>query len=114
MTKRYNDLSAVFLNCSLKPSREPSHTQRLMNVSNAIMEANGVTTQTLRLADLDIAPGVYPDMTDHGWDSDDWPDVQARVSAADILVLGTPIVAGRQMIDLYSCDRTPVWLFGQA
>lgn len=94
MTKQYDDLSAVFLNCSLKPSREPSHTQRLMDVSKAIMETNGVTTQTLRLADLDIAPGVYPDMTEHGWDSDAWPDVQAKVMAADILVLGTPIWLG--------------------
>ncbi|MDV5825346.1 flavodoxin family protein [Sphingobium naphthae] len=94
MTKRYDDLSAVFLNGSLKRSSEPSHTQRLMDVSKAIMEANGVTTQTLRLADLDIAPGVYPDMTDHGWDRDDWPEVQEKVMAADILVLGTPIWLG--------------------
>jgi hypothetical protein len=32
MTKTYDDLSAMFLNCSLKPSREPSHTQKLMDV----------------------------------------------------------------------------------
>jgi len=92
--KAYDDLSAMFLNCSLKPSREPSHTQKLMDVSRAIMEANGMTTQTLRLADLDIAPGVYPDMTEHGWARDDWPDVQAKVMATDVLVLGTPIWLG--------------------
>ena len=94
MKKAYDDLSAMFLNCSLKPSREPSHTQKLMDVSRAIMEANGMTTQTLRLADLDIAPGVYPDMTEHGWARDDWPDVQAKVMATDVLVLGTPIWLG--------------------
>lgn len=94
MKKTYDDLSAMFLNCSLKPSREPSHTQKLMDVSRAIMEANGMTTQTLRLADLDIAPGVYPDMTEHGWARDDWPDVQAKVMATDVLVLGTPIWLG--------------------
>jgi len=92
--KAYDDLSAMFLNCSLKPSREPSHTQKLMDVSRAIMEANGMTTQTLRLADLEIAPGVYPDMTEHGWARDDWPDVQAKVMATDVLVLGTPIWLG--------------------
>ncbi len=94
MKKTYDDLSAMFLNCSLKPSREPSHTQKLMDVSRAIMEANGMTTHTLRLADLDIAPGVYPDMTEHGWARDDWPDVQAKVMATDVLVLGTPIWLG--------------------
>lgn len=94
MKKAYDDLSAMFLNCSLKPSREPSHTQKLMDVSRAIMEANGMTTHTLRLADLDIAPGVYPDMTEHGWARDDWPDVQAKVMATDVLVLGTPIWLG--------------------
>jgi len=92
--KAYDDLSAMFLNCSLKPSREPSHTQKLMDVSRAIMEANGMTTHTLRLADLEIAPGVYPDMTEHGWARDDWPDVQAKVMATDVLVLGTPIWLG--------------------
>ena len=94
MKKAYDDLSAMFLNCSLKPSREPSHTQKLMDVSRAIMEANGMTTHTLRLADLEISPGVYPDMTEHGWARDDWPDVQAKVMATDVLVLGTPIWLG--------------------
>ncbi len=109
MTKQYDDLSAIFLNCSLKPSREPSHTQRLMDVSNAIMEANGLTTQTLRLADLDIAPGVYPDMTEHGWESDAWPEVQAKVMAADILVLGTPIWLGDKSS---ICTRAVERLYG--
>ena len=109
MTKQYDDLSAIFLNCSLKPSREPSHTQRLMDVSKAIMEANGLTTQTLRLADLDIAPGVYPDMTEHGWESDAWPDVQAKVMAADILVLGTPIWLGDKSS---ICTRAVERLYG--
>ncbi len=94
MAKRYDDLSALFLNCSLKRSTQPSHTQRLMDVSQAIFEANGVTTHTERLADLDIAPGVHPDMTEHGWESDAWPQVQAKVMASDILVLGTPIWLG--------------------
>jgi len=111
MTKTYDDLSAMFLNCSLKPSREPSHTQKLMDVSRAIMEANGVTTQTLRLADLDIAPGFYPDMTKHGWASDAWPDVQAKVMAADILVLGTPIWLGDKS-SICTRDRAALWKFG--
>ena len=90
----YNDLSAVFINSSLKRSSERSHTQTLMDVAIAVMEAQGVTTTTLRAADLDIPPGVQPDMTEHGWDSDGWPAVQKKVMAAEILVIGTPIWLG--------------------
>lgn len=94
MTSAYSDLNAIFLNCSLKRSSETSHTQRLMDVSEAIMTANGIKTVTLRVVDFDVAPGVYPDMTQHGWDHDDWPEIQRQVLAADILVLGTPIWLG--------------------
>jgi len=90
----YDDLSAVFINTSLKRSSEISHTQALMDVAIAIMEAQGVKTTTLRAADLDIPPGVQPDMTEHGWDSDGWPAVQKQVMAANILVIGTPIWLG--------------------
>lgn len=87
-------LSAIFLNCSLKRSDEQSHTQLLMDNAIGIMEANGVATHTLRLADHDIAPGVQPDMREHGWDTDEWPAIQEKVLAADILVVGTPIWLG--------------------
>lgn len=92
----YDDLSAVFINCSLKRSSddEASHTQRLMDGAEKLMTGQGVKTSTFRAADLDIPPGVYPDMTEHGWDSDGWPTVQKAVMAADILVIGTPIWLG--------------------
>ena len=90
----YNDLSAVFINTSLKRSSETSHTQTLMDLAIAIMETQGVKTTTLRVADLDIPPGVQPDMTEHGWDSDGWPAVQKQVMDANILVIGTPIWLG--------------------
>ena len=87
-------LSALFLNCSLKRSDQQSHTQLLMDNAIAIMEANGVATETIRLADHDVPPGVQPDMREHGWDSDEWPAIQDKVLAADILVIGTPIWLG--------------------
>ncbi|MDI6625234.1 MAG: NAD(P)H-dependent oxidoreductase [Brevundimonas sp.] len=90
----YDDLTALFINTSLKRSSEPSHTQALMDVAIAIMAKQGVRTSTIRAADLDIPPGVQPDMTEHGWDTDGWPAVQAQVMAADILVIGTPIWLG--------------------
>ena len=87
-------LRAVFLNCTLKPSPEPSHTQALMERAQAIMEANGVAVDTIRAADHDIATGVLPDMTAQGAARDDWPALRRRVLDAHILVLGTPIWLG--------------------
>jgi multimeric flavodoxin WrbA len=105
----YDDLSALFINCSLKPSREPSNTDALMRVSQGVMTANGVRVETIRAADLDIAPGVQPDMREHGFDRDDWPDVQAKVMAADILVIGTPIWLGDKSS---ICTRVVERLYG--
>ena len=71
----FTDLNAVFLNCTLKPTGQLSHTEGLMAISESIMEANGVTTEILRPVDHDIAPGVYPDMREHGFANDEWPDI---------------------------------------
>ena len=90
----FSDLRAVFVNCTLKRSPEVSHTAGLMAVSTAIMAAHGVAIDEFRAVDFDLAPGVYPDMTEHGWEHDDWPRLGERVLAADILVIGTPIWLG--------------------
>jgi len=44
--------------------------------------------------DHSIASGVWPDMTEHGWERDDWPPIFEKVAAADILVLTSPIWLG--------------------
>jgi multimeric flavodoxin WrbA len=92
----FEDLSALFVNCTLKPSPAPSHTAGLIDVSRAIMEKQGVATEVVRAVDLELAPGVYPDMTEHGLARDDWPDLYRRVMAADMLVIGTPIWLGEK------------------
>ena len=92
----FGDLRALFINCTLKRSPELSHTQGLIDISAAIMERQGVAVDSLRAVDCDIARGVYPDMTEHGWDTDQWPEIVARVMAADILVLGSPIWLGEK------------------
>ena len=92
----FSDLKAVFINCTLKKSHDVSNTEGLMNVSRAIMDTQGVATEMIRLVDHDIAHGVYPDMTEHGWQSDVWPQIWAHVKAADILVVGTPIWLGEE------------------
>lgn len=90
----FSDLNAVFVNCTLKPSPELSHTEGLMEVSKAIMRKNGVTVDEIRAVDYDLAPGVYPDMADHGSERDDWPELVPRILDADILVVGTPLWLG--------------------
>jgi multimeric flavodoxin WrbA len=92
----FSDLSAFYINTTLKKSPEQSHTQGLMDISAEIMRRQGVKVDMIRATDFDIAPGVWPDMTEHGWDTDDWPSISERVMAADILVLGTPIWLGEK------------------
>lgn len=92
----FSDLSALFINCTLKKSPAPSHTDGLVDLAAAIMEKNGVGVERVRAVDHDIATGVYPDMTEHGWERDDWPGLFERVRAADILVLTSPIWLGEK------------------
>ena len=92
----YSDLRALFINCTLKRSPETSNTQGLMDRSIAVMEDAGIEVECIRAIDHEIATGVYPDMTEHGWDADEWPALFERVMAADILVLGTAIWLGEK------------------
>ena len=92
----FSDLRALYLNCTLKRSPDVSHTQGLADRSIAILEANGVTVETIRIVDHQVATGVYPDMTEHGWAADDWPSISEKVMASDILVLCTPIWLGEK------------------
>lgn len=92
----FSDLRALFLNCTLKKTPELSHTDGLIRISKAILEKNDVAVEVLRPADYDIAYGVYPDMTKHGWEKDDWPQIYEKVKTADILVIGSPIWLGEK------------------
>ena len=47
----FSDLSALFLNCTLKRSPELSHTEGLIKIADAIMQANGVRTEIIRPID---------------------------------------------------------------
>lgn len=86
-------LTAIALNCSLKPSAgEASSTDAMIEVlRDALAEHDVALTETIRIADYDVKPGVS---SDEG-DGDDWPAIRAKVLAADILVFGTPIWMGQ-------------------
>jgi len=92
----FSDLSAVYVNCTLKRPEQRSHTALLMETSAGIMRKNGVDVEMIRAAGHRIAFGVYPDMTEHGWEHDDWPALWSRIRCADILVIGTPIWLGEE------------------
>jgi multimeric flavodoxin WrbA len=87
-------LRALFINCTLKRSPEPGHTQGLVDISTGIMAINGIAVDVIRAVDHDIATGVWPDMREHGWATDDWPVIFEKVLAADIPVLAGPIWLG--------------------
>ncbi|WP_166828805.1 flavodoxin family protein [Thalassoroseus pseudoceratinae] len=90
------DLSALYINTSLKKNADESHTRLLMNASAGILRKNGVAVEHLHLAAHDVPPGIYPDMTQHGWNTDEWPQLWERVKAADILIVGTPLWLGEE------------------
>ena len=92
----FSGLHALFLNCTLKRSPELSHTEGLIRISRAIMEKNGVSVEELCFVDYDIAPGVWPDMKEHGWEKDDWPEIYEKVKKASILVISSPIWLGEK------------------
>ncbi|HUR50267.1 MAG TPA: flavodoxin family protein [Acidimicrobiales bacterium] len=107
----YADLRALFVNCTLKRSPEVSHTEGLSRLSVGLMQSQGVDVQVVRAVDLDLPPGVWPDMREHGWQTDDWPALFEKVMAADILVLCTPIWLGEKSS---VCTRVIERLYGNS
>jgi multimeric flavodoxin WrbA len=90
----FGDLKAVVFNCTLKKSPAKSNTDGLISVVTDIMEKHGVSTEVIRAVDHDIATGVYHDMREQGWDSDEWPELFEKVKAADIVLIAGPIWLG--------------------
>ncbi|WP_159617802.1 flavodoxin family protein [Arthrobacter zhaoguopingii] len=84
------ELSAVALICSLSPSPAPSSSDRMAHHVLDQLALHGVTGSTVRVVDYNVLPGVRTDMGA----GDDWPAIRARILAADILVLSTPIWMG--------------------
>ena len=87
-------LKAIAINCTLKRSNggEPSSTDKMIQLIAGELEKHDVElTETIRVADHDIKPGVTSD--EGGGDA--WPDVRKRILSADILVFGTPIWLGQ-------------------
>ncbi|MEM9768993.1 MAG: flavodoxin family protein, partial [Cyanobacteria bacterium P01_D01_bin.71] len=89
---QYNDLRALFLNCTLNRTPVLSHTEGVIQIAQAIFAANGVQTKIIRPVDYEIAAGLGVDMSQtNEWERDDWPQIQKEIDATDILVLCTSV-----------------------
>ena len=85
------DLTALVLTCSLKKSPAPSSSEVLGREVLAALGTHGVTGEVVRVVDHDVRFGIS---TDEG-DGDGWPVIRAKMMAADILVVATPIWMGQ-------------------
>lgn len=84
-------LSAIVVNCTLKPSPAPSNTEALAGVVAGHLAARGAAVDHVRAVDFDIRPGVS---SDEG-DGDEWPEIRRRILACDILLMATPTWLGQ-------------------
>jgi multimeric flavodoxin WrbA len=83
-------LTALVLNCTLKPSPAPSSSGLMAEQFTTALAEHGVTATTVRVVDHTVKPGVEKDMGD----GDEWPAIRAQLVAADILVVVAPTWIG--------------------
>jgi len=86
-----DQLTALVLSCTLKPSPAPSSSQLLGERIVEALADHDVTGEVVRVVDHDVRFGVS---TDEG-DGDGWPAIRAKLLAADILAIATPIWMGQ-------------------
>jgi multimeric flavodoxin WrbA len=80
-------LRALVLNGSLKHGPSVSNTGELADAVLGHLAERGVTGETIRLADRRVPLGLgYRESAD-----DEWPEIVAKLKAADIVLFATPI-----------------------
>jgi hypothetical protein len=73
-------LTALVLNCTLKPSPAPSSSGLMSEQFATALAEHGVATTTVRVVDHQVKHGVKKDMGE----GDEWPGIRERIVAADI------------------------------
>jgi len=91
MADHESPLRAVVLNCTLKRSPDPSNTQALAEVVAKELGDRGVSVEFVRVADLNVPPGVKTDLGE----GDEWPRVHDLLVNSQILVVASPTWVGR-------------------
>jgi multimeric flavodoxin WrbA len=86
-------LNAIAINCTLKadPEKESSTDAMISVLADAFRDVDVEISETVRVAALDIRPGVT---SDEG-DGDEWPALRERILAHDILIFGGPVWMGQ-------------------
>jgi multimeric flavodoxin WrbA len=88
-------LKAVFLLSTLKRKRgggEFSHTETLCELVIDELRTHNVASEIVRMAEYEVKPGIKSNMGP----GDEWPAIQKKILAADIIVFATPIWWGNQ------------------
>lgn len=84
-------VTALALNCTLKPTGESSTDAMIAVLADAFAEHDVEIAETIRITAHDVKPGVT---SDEG-DGDAWPAIREKILAHDILILGGPIWMGQ-------------------
>ncbi len=79
-------MKAIILQGSLKKEAQ-SNTQVLSEFFSDKLAERDIDCEIVRLVERAILPGTYADMGDR----DEWPDILAKIIAADIVIFATPI-----------------------
>ena len=80
-------LNVLVLNASLKHGDQISNTQELAELVLENMKPHGISSEVLRLSDMNIPVGLgYRESPD-----DEWPGIVAKIKSADIVIFATPI-----------------------
>lgn len=85
-------MRALCLNCTLKRDPEPSNTESLARVVLDALEADGWETETVRVVDHVVEPGVVSEAVTDG---DEWPALRAKIVASEALIVATPTWLGQ-------------------
>jgi multimeric flavodoxin WrbA len=84
-------IKAIAINCTLKATGESSTDAMIAVLKDAFANVDVEITETIRIAEHDVKPGVT---SDEG-DGDAWPAIREKILAHDILIFGGPIWMGQ-------------------
>jgi len=81
------EIKVLVLNASLKHGNELSNTQELAELVLKNMAEHKISSEIIRLADVNIPVGL----SFKEGDDDDWPDIVAKIKTADVIIFATPV-----------------------
>jgi len=83
-------LKVIMLNCTLKKSPAPSHTEALMENVAQLYRQQKAAVELIRVVDYNIPFGI----SSNEGKGDAWPKILKKIKASDIIIIGMPIWFG--------------------